>query len=83
MKPEEALKYSDDLEKQIKARKKVSPDDESGIVIRNNAKNLSETFQFLFVIGLIVTFIGLGTLLAGIIAVSYTHLDVYKRQVLD
>ncbi len=80
MKPEEALKYSDDLEKQIKARKKVSPDDESGIVIRNNAKNLSETFQFLFVIGLIVTFIGLGTLLAGIIGISNIMVYIVKER---
>jgi putative ABC transport system permease protein len=30
----------------LKARKKISPDDESGVVVRNNAKNLEDTFAF-------------------------------------
>lgn len=80
MKPDEAIKYGDELEKQIKARKKVSPDDESGVVVRNNAKNLGETFQFLFVIGLIVAFIGLGTLLAGIIGISNIMVYIVKER---
>lgn len=80
MNPKEAIKYGDELEKRIKERKKVSPDDESAVIVRNNAKNLGDTFQFLFVIGLIVAFIGLGTLLAGIIGISNIMVYIVKER---
>jgi len=68
--PEQAIAYSDQLKKELKARKKVSPDDENAVVVRNRAEGLKDSFQFLFVITMIVGFIGLGTLLAGIIGIS-------------
>ena len=78
--PKKAIEYSDKLEKQIKARKKISPDDESGIVVRNNAKNLEDTFAFLAVLTGIVGFIGMGTLLAGIIGISNIMVYIVKER---
>lgn len=78
--PEEAVKYGDELEKRLKAKHNVSPDDESGIVVRNNAKNMGETFKFLFIITLIVGFIGMGTLLAGIIGISNIMVYIVKER---
>ena len=80
MKPAEAIKYGEKLEKELKAKHKVSPDDENGIVLRNNAKNMGETFQFLFIITLIVGFIGMGTLLAGIIGISNIMVYIVKER---
>lgn len=80
MSVEEAIKYGDQLEKNLKAKHKVSPDDENGILVRNNAKNMSETFQFLFIITLIVGFIGMGTLLAGIIGISNIMVYIVKER---
>lgn len=77
---DEAIAYSDQLEKRLKAKHKVSPDDENGILVRNNAKNMSETFQFLFIITLIVGFIGMGTLLAGIIGISNIMVYIVKER---
>ncbi len=80
MTPEDAIKYSDKLKKDLKARKKVSPDDENGVFVRNRAEGLKDSFQFLFVITLIVGFIGMGTLLAGIIGISNIMVYIVKER---
>ncbi|UJF28899.1 ABC transporter permease [Kaistella sp. 97-N-M2] len=78
--PDQAIKYGDQLQKELKIKNKVSPDDENAIVVRNNAKNMGETFQFLFIITLIVSFIGMGTLLAGIIGISNIMVYIVKER---
>ncbi|KMQ71215.1 ABC transporter permease [Chryseobacterium koreense] len=80
MKPEDAIKYGDQLKKEIKARKKVSPDDENAVYVNNRAEGLKDSFLFLFVITLIVGFIGLGTLLAGIIGISNIMVYIVKER---
>ncbi|MCQ4034247.1 ABC transporter permease [Kaistella montana] len=78
--PEAAIKYGENIQKELKAKNKVSPDDENAIVVRNNAKNMGETIQFLFIITLIVGFIGMGTLLAGIIGISNIMVYIVKER---
>lgn len=78
--PDEAIKYGDKLKDQLKARKKVSPDDEMGVRVWNNAKNMGDTFAFMAVIAIIVTVIGLGTLLAGIIGISNIMVYIVKER---
>ncbi len=78
--PEQAIKYGDELKDRLKARKNVSPDDENGVRVWNNAQNMNDTFMFLAVITAIVTFIGLGTLLAGIIGISNIMVYIVKER---
>lgn len=78
--PADAIEYGDQLQKELKAKNKISPDDEQGIVVRNNAKNMGDTIQFLFIITLIVGFIGMGTLLAGIIGISNIMVYIVKER---
>ena len=78
--PEAAIAYSDQLEKNLKKDLKVSPDDENAVRVNNNAKNLEKTFQFLLIITVIVGFIGLGTLLAGIIGISNIMVYIVKER---
>ena len=78
--PEAAIKYGENIQKELKAKNKVSPDDENAIVVRNNAKNMGETIQFLFIITLIVGFIGMGTLLAAIIGISNIMVYIVKER---
>lgn len=78
--PEQAIKYGEELQKELKNKNKVSPDDENAIVVRNNAKNMGETFQFLLIITIIVGFIGMGTLLAGIIGISNIMVYIVKER---
>jgi len=80
MQPEQAIQYGKDIEKELKARKKVSPDDENAIRISNRAENLKDSFTFLFVITVIVGFIGMGTLLAGIIGISNIMVYIVKER---
>ncbi|WP_407401812.1 ABC transporter permease [Chryseobacterium sp.] len=80
MKPADAIKYGEDLQKKLKAKKNVSPDDENAVRVRNNAKNMNDTFMFIAVLTGIVTFIGLGTLLAGIIGISNIMVYIVKER---
>ena len=78
--PEQAIEYSNQLEKELKARKKVSPDDENGVGVHNRAEGLKDSFMFLFVITIIVGFRGMGTLLAGIIGISNIMVYIVKER---
>lgn len=78
--PDQAIKYGEELEKKLKARKNVAPDDQNGVRVWNNAKNTGDSIQFLFVITFIVAFIGMGTLLAGIIGISNIMVYIVKER---
>src|SRR5690606_38572015 len=65
-----AIIFQDKLERFLKDKHNVSPDDRSGIFIRNVADEFQQNQQFANVLQLIVTFVGLGTLMAGIIGIS-------------
>lgn len=80
MNPQQAIKYGDELRDRLKARKNVSPDDENGVRVWNNAQNMSDTFTFMAVLTAIVGFIGLGTLLAGIIGISNIMVYIVKER---
>ncbi|KQT24050.1 ABC transporter ATP-binding protein [Chryseobacterium sp. Leaf405] len=78
--PQQAIAYGDELKDRLKARKNVSPDDENGVRVWNNAKNMSDTFAFMAVLTGIVAFIGLGTLIAGIIGISNIMVYIVKER---
>lgn len=78
--PDQAIAFGDKLEKELKAKLKVSPDDENAVRIRNNAENTKDTFAFLAILTLIVGFIGIGTLLAGIIGISNIMVYIVKER---
>lgn len=80
LRPEQAIEYGKKLEKELRSRKKVSPDDENAIRINNKAEGLKDSFTFLFVITMIVGFIGMGTLLAGIIGISNIMVYIVKER---
>lgn len=80
MSPDEAIKYGEKVEKQIKDRHKISPTDQQAVIVRNNAKNNQESFMFIFVISVVVGFIGLGTLIAGVIGISNIMVYIVKER---
>ncbi len=75
-----AMKLDKNLQEFMKDRKFVHPDDQSGIYFRNVAKNFQENQQFAVVLQIIVTFVGLGTLIAGIIGISNIMVFVVKER---
>jgi putative ABC transport system permease protein len=64
----------------MRKKHNVAPSDRSGIYVRNVAADLKETQQFASVLQIIVTFVGLGTLLAGIIGISNIMVFVVKER---
>ena len=75
-----AMGLENGLKKYFKEKKSVSHDDPNGFYIRNIADDLRETQQFAVVLQLIVSFVGLGTLIAGIIGISNIMVFVVKER---
>lgn len=75
-----AMIFQGKLEKFLKDKHNVSPEDRSGIFVRNVAGEFRQNQQFANVLQLIVTFVGLGTLMAGIIGISNIMVFVVKER---
>jgi putative ABC transport system permease protein len=75
-----ALAFEKQLRLFMKNKKDIDPTDENGIYIRNVADQLKKNQQFAGVLQLIVTFVGIGTLIAGIIGISNIMVFVVKER---
>lgn len=75
-----ALALQNSMEKYFKDKKYISPDDRNGIFIRNIADQLKQNQQFAGVLQLIVTFVAIGTIIAGIIGISNIMVFVVKER---
>lgn len=80
MSPDQAIRYGNELEKKIKVRHNISPTDQQAIVVRNSAKSNQESYMFIIVISAVVGFIGLGTLVAGVIGISNIMVYIVKER---
>jgi len=75
-----ALIFEKKLRLFLKNKKSIDPTDSKGIYIRNVAQAASQNEQFSSVLQYIVTFVGLGTLIAGIIGISNIMVFVVKER---
>ncbi len=75
-----AMALQNSIEKFMKDKKFISPDDRNGIFIRNIADQLKQNQQFAGVLQLIVTFVAIGTIIAGIIGISNIMVFVVKER---
>lgn len=75
-----ALVFEKKLRLFLKNKKSIDPTDSKGIYVRNVAQRASENDQFASVLQYIVTFVGLGTLIAGIIGISNIMVFVVKER---
>jgi putative ABC transport system permease protein len=75
-----AVKLSNDVKSFLKKRKSVDPSDPSGIRVRNVADELERSMQFANALQIIVTFVGIGTLIAGIIGISNIMVFIVKER---
>ena len=76
----QAVKLSDNIKSFLKKRKSVDPTDPSGIRIRNVADEIDRSLQFANALQIIVTFVGIGTLIAGIIGISNIMVFIVKER---
>ncbi|MFL2622592.1 MAG: ABC transporter permease [Candidatus Marisimplicoccus sp.] len=75
-----AVKLSDNIKSFLKKRKSIDPTDPSGIRVRNVADEIDRSMQFANALQIIVTFVGIGTLIAGIIGISNIMVFIVKER---
>lgn len=77
---EAAMEFEEELTAFMKKRHDINPVDESAIFIRNVADDLEQNQQFGSLLQWVVTFVGIGTLIAGIIGISNIMVYVVKER---
>ncbi|MDB4126602.1 ABC transporter permease [Flavobacteriales bacterium] len=68
------------LENFIKKKKFISPEDNRGVYISNTGEQLENSKNFEWLLRIVVSFIGIGTLIAGIIGISNIMVFVVKER---
>ena len=77
---DQSLILEKELESYIKKKKFISPEDNRGVYISNTGEGQENTRQFSSVLNIIISFIGIGTLIAGIIGISNIMVFVVKER---
>jgi len=77
---DQALSFSNSLTKSMKEKHNVDPRDQGAIRVRNYAEGTKNVQQFMGVLNVIILFIGIGTLVAGIIGISNIMVYIVKER---
>lgn len=77
---DQALAFSNLLTIMLKEKHKVDPRDQSAIRVYNYAEGTKNVQQFMMVLNVIILFIGIGTLVAGIIGISNIMVYIVKER---
>ena len=75
-----AMIFQEKLTTFLKEKHSIAAADESGMFIRNVADEMNNNQQFGLILKIIVTFVGIGTLLAGVIGISNIMVFVVKER---
>ncbi|MEK9851494.1 MAG: ABC transporter permease, partial [Flavobacteriaceae bacterium] len=75
-----AIAFETSIKRYFKDKKSIDPRDPNGIYFQNLTDDLKQSQQFAVVLQLIVSFVGLGTLIAGIIGISNIMVFVVKER---
>jgi putative ABC transport system permease protein len=76
----ESQKFTAEIERDLKAKLMINPMDTSGLYISNNIENPKEIYQLISAMRIFFWFVGIATLLAGIIGVSNIMLIIVKER---
>lgn len=77
---DQALAFGNRLEKELRQRLDIHPNDQSALSIRNKAEAMKGTNTFVMALYFIVLFVGSGTLIAGIIGISNIMIFIVKER---
>lgn len=77
---DEALAFSNLLTVLLKEKHNVDPRDQGAIRVRNYAEGTKNVQSFMMVLNIIILFIGIGTLVAGIIGISNIMVYIVKER---
>ncbi|MBC9796642.1 ABC transporter permease [Sinomicrobium weinanense] len=75
-----AMAFDTSLFKYLKEKHKVAPQDQNGIYLRNTADIVKRNMMFANVLQWVVIFVGIGTLIAGVIGISNIMVFVVKER---
>ena len=75
-----AVEFEKKLKSYIKNRKKIDPSDPRGVFIRSASSDLKENQDFTSALKIIISFVGFGTLLAGVIGISNIMVYVVRER---
>ena len=76
----EAISFSNNLTKALKEKHGVAPNDQRAIRLFNMAEVNRDTSNFMMVLNVIILFIGIGTLVAGIIGISNIMVYIVRER---
>ena len=77
---EKALAFSNLLTKKLKEKHNIDPRDQGAIRVNNFAEGTKNVQSFMTVLNIIILFIGIGTLIAGIIGISNIMVYIVKER---
>ncbi len=77
---DQAIAFSNLLTKMLKEKHNVDPRDQGAIRVRNYAEGTKNVQSFMMVLNVIILFIGIGTLIAGIIGISNIMVYIVKER---
>ena len=77
---DQSLILEKELESYIKKKKFISPKDNRGIYISNTGEEQENSRKFASILNIIISFIGIGTLIAGVIGISNIMVFVVKER---
>ena len=77
---DQAIAFGNSLTKIIQEKHSVDPRDQSAIRVRNYAEGTRDVQAFMMVLNVIILFIGIGTLVAGIIGISNIMVYIVKER---
>ena len=80
LKVDDAIAFSNLLTKVLKEKHNVDPRDQAAIRVFNYAEGTKNVQQFMTVLNVIILFIGIGTLIAGIIGISNIMVYIVKER---
>ncbi|RNL77881.1 FtsX-like permease family protein [Sinomicrobium pectinilyticum] len=75
-----AMAFDTSLYKYLKDKHKVAPEDQNGIYLSNTADIVRRNMMFANVLQIVVVFVGIGTLIAGVIGISNIMVFVVKER---
>jgi putative ABC transport system permease protein len=75
-----ARRLTKEIETELKKRFNIAPSDQNGVYLRNNIEELADTLQFAGMLQIIVIWIGIGTLFAGVIGISNIMVYIVKER---
>ncbi|PZD78751.1 ABC transporter permease [Mesonia sp. K7] len=72
--------FSQDLESQLKENHSVAPEDKSAISVNNSLENAKQFYDLMAMIKMFFWFVGIATIMAGVIGVSNIMLIIVKER---